>query len=58
MAEGSENCGESTECSLEGECLKARGGSEVLGLKAPGEDTGTLRTAILSPVSGTSALGV
>ena len=45
MAEGSEHCGESTECSLEERVLKRERGSQVLGLKAPGEDTWTFSPA-------------
>ena len=51
MAEGSEHCGESIECSLEERVLKRERGSQVLGLKAPGEDTWTFSAMIMSPAS-------
>lgn len=42
---------ENTECSLEERVLKRERGSQVPGLKAPGEDTRTFRAMIMSPAS-------
>lgn len=57
MAEGSEACGEAQMLSAR-RVLKSQRGSEVLGLKAPGEETWTFRTVIMGSVSGTGALGL